>query len=255
MKRVFLLALLACGRKTAPPSSTFSAYIESRLTAITTGTPSTITVSAAHATCVDTGTCLSPALDSAYCATPAGPADLLIVDGALKHTFCYASTSSQIITAVATNDLVIAQTGAVVTFNSATYNQWFGGKLDIEADNVVIYGNGPQTTLFKGDLEIHGHNVKVRGIRIGGEVVTANPVDLAFTTIAGGADLPSGSAVVETLIFGSLVLDGGLVAQSEVQGTFTVTNSECESNRHVADISGDGLIDQDELGSPLECAN
>ena len=256
MKRLmFLVSLLACGRARTAPSATFAAYAEGRLTAIASGLPASISVSAAHASCVQVGSCFAPTTDADYCATPAGPADLLMVSGALKHTFCYPSSSSQIIVVATATDLVISQTGAVVTFNSGTYNQWFGGKLDIEADNVVIYGNGPQSTLFRGNLEVHGANAKIRGVRIGGAVVTQKPIALAFTTIAESAELPAGSAVIATLVLGSLTLSGGLVAQSEVQGTFNVTASECESNRHVADISGDGLIDQNELGSAIDCGN
>jgi hypothetical protein len=255
MRALLCFCLLACGRGTnTAPSTTFAPYGDGRLTAITTGTPSNIAVSAAHAACVRAGACLAPAVDSAYCPTPSAPADLLLVGGALAHTLCYPSTSSIIVTTTTTGDYVVSQTGAVVTFSSATYNVAFGGKLDIEADNVVIYGNGPESTLFAGDLVVHGANAKIRGVHIGGALQASAPLSLAFSSIAESANLPPGSALVETLVLGSLTMTSGLLAQSEVQGTFTVSGSECDSNRHVQDLNADGLIDESEIGAPLACA-
>ncbi len=247
--------LLACGHAKPGVSTTFAPYDDDRLFLIGSqaNAQSGVVVSDPHASCVMGGTCFAPAVDSAFCPVVAAPADIGIIAGVLRHTFCYPAASKVTITASTKGDVLVSEPGAVVIFDESTIGVPFTGKLDISVDGVTIWGNGPPATIFDGDLVVAGKNVAVRGVHIGGEVSTTEPFALILSTISGDVTLPPASALLQSAIFGSLITSQSFIIGNEVQGTFTVATSDCDGNKAFFDADGNGLVSDTEVGAPVVC--
>lgn len=258
MKKTFISAaalLIACG----PPRSVsndapYQAYETGQSTAIGTNDGGgTVSVTASDPNgCLEVidGNCVKPDRTGPYCSDNAqtGPVDVITVDGEEVATICYPSpeeSKSPVVVATADQVLEVAKTanGTAITFDPATDGKPIIGPVTLSANNVSLYGNGPDKTIIEGDLIIEKNGTRVRGVRVKGNlVVKFNDVSIVLSQIDGNlmSDKNNGMFASNTVL-GNIELSGNndAVYYNKVTGTIT-GGAECAHN-------------EDENGEALAC--
>lgn len=210
--------------------------------------------------CIDVdGACVQPQQD---CGDD-GTADVIVDDkGNVVDVICY-PTSGAPVEEIPAESVPVEKTqnGSVVVLDAADDGDDIEGDLNVDANNVVIYGESPDVAVIGGDLAITKNNTTIRGVRITGNVtVEYNNANLVFCVIEGDLTiLGNNTTVAGCEVWGSVTITGEntvLVSNRLTDpGPFAAQGLVCNDNHHVTDASADGVIADDEIGDPIECAD
>lgn len=135
------------------------------------------------------------------------------------------------------------------------------GDVTIDGNNVTLYGNGPDTSVIGGDLEIAKNNALVRGVRIEGDVlITKNTPSIVDCVIEGDLTIRGNNVSIALCeVWGRVAIEGNntvlvgnrFASAPEIAGKNTV----CNGNVAFEDANEDETVDSDELGEPIECSD
>lgn len=188
-----------------------------------------------------------------------GAVDVLLDDqGAVVDVICYPTGG----VAIETVEGGIEDVGndVVLVLDDEDDGIDVAGDVKIDGNNVTLYGNGPDTSVIGGNLEIAKNNALVRGVRIEGDVVvTQNNPSIVDCVIEGDLTIRGNNVSIALCeVWGRLVIEGNnavlvgnrLASAPEISGS----NSICNGNVAFEDADDDQIVDGDELGEPIECA-
>jgi carbonic anhydrase/acetyltransferase-like protein (isoleucine patch superfamily) len=208
--------------------------------------------------------CVGP--DAVGCVAPraeceAGAEVVLGSDGKAIETVCYPKGDTLSVEEVESKSGNIAQNenNAVIVLDAADDGIDIHGDLAVDANNVVVYGEDPATSLIEGDVNVDGNNIIVRGVSIQGDVtIDANNAVFLHCVIEGNVVVTGNNAVIAACdVFGSVEVRGNntkLVA-NHVVGALTDKgkNTHCEENLGASDADADHVLESSELGAALSC--
>jgi hypothetical protein len=108
--------------------------------------------------CISDSLCEVPPVDqSNFCERDGGPVDLIYVDGELVQTICYPPAEDpdrplEVVDGTTPGDIDIVQNAnrTTVVFDPATNGTPIEGDVNVDGNNVAIYGNGPDETILDG---------------------------------------------------------------------------------------------------------
>ncbi len=188
-------------------------------------------------------------------------ADVLVdAKGNVLDILCYPATETTTVSELEASNGKVAQNqnNSVIVLNSDPAVD-FVGDLAVDANNVILYGDDPATSVVDGSLGIDGNNAVVRGVRITGDVtITKNNATFFHCVIEGNLTINANNTVVAGCdVFGTVTITGGntkLVGNHFVQAPqIKGQNTHCEANL-MAEVAGDnGVIEGSELGQALDC--
>lgn len=128
------------------------------------------------------------------------------------------------------NDILVLEGGAEAPA--------YSGDLDLDSNNVTVWGEDPATSVLEGDLNINGNNSLISGVTITGDVlVSFNDARFSNCVIEGDLTIEGNNAkVAGCRIQGDVVVLGNNTELTliEVEGSFEDggKNTACvESNR------------------------
>lgn len=185
---------------------------------------------------------------------------LLDAEGKVLDTLCYPKGDTITVAELAANDGDVAQNqnNAVIVLDSNP-DVDLVGNLSVDANNVIIFGADPATSVVDGDLTIDGNNAVVRGVTLTGNVTVAkNNATFFFCVIEGDLTISANDTVIAGCdVLGKLTITGNntklvgnhFVNAPEIKGK----NTKCEGNFEAADADGDGVLEAGEIGAPLSC--
>lgn len=135
------------------------------------------------------------------------------------------------------------------------------GDLLIDSNDVIVYGNGPATSVIGGNVEVIKSGAIIHGVRIQGDaILRKSDASLIDCVIEGKLTIiGSNTNIALCEIWGDIVNDGvgtsfvsNLVAgDQEVNGM----NVHCNDNHRFTDIDGDREIEDDDVLGPVNCLN
>ncbi len=135
------------------------------------------------------------------------------------------------------------------------------GDLSVDANNVVIYGEGPDVSVVSGDVAVDGNNIIVRGVRIQGDVeVLANNAVFLLCVIEGDVVVNGNNAILSSCdIHGKLTVNGNntQLSGNRVGSAFADNgkNTVCADNHAAIDADGDKAFSEAEVGEELACGD
>jgi hypothetical protein len=155
-------------------------------------------------------------------------------------------------------DIAQNQSNAVLVLDDADDGVDIDGDVSIDANNVVIYGRSPATSIISGSLTLDGNNALVRGVRIKGNVtIVKNDAVLALSIIEGDVVIEGNNVVLlANDMLGSVTVRGNnaKLYGNRIAGALSGgTKSECKDNVSFVDTDGDHVVDAAELGDALSC--
>lgn len=213
----------------------------------------------AYAEPADDEACIRP---QERCGTQA--ADVIVDErGRLVDVICYPAEGSVSVAEVGAADGNIAQqqNNSVLVLDGADDGVDLQGDLKVDANNVVVYGEGPDVSVIGGDVVIDGNNTLIRGVRIqGGVTVQFNDAVFALCVIEGNLTVTGNNTrFVGCDVFGDVVVQGNNTAfyGTGFGGSYEASgrNTECVDNFTFAD-DGDHSLSEQELAAstPFDCA-
>lgn len=209
---------------------------------------------------VETGTrdlCIKPQDECG-----ANAADVVLdSDGKLLEIVCYPPAATLSVEELDARQGMVAQNqnNAVIALDHVNDGADIAGDVSVDANNVVIWGEDPTTSLIAGDVDVDGNNIIVRGVHIeGGVSIVANNATFLHCVVEGDVVIEGNNSVfVGCDVFGKISIKGN---NSHVAGNHVVggisdagKNTKCEENVSASDADADGLIELAELGAPLSC--
>lgn len=218
--------------------------------------------------CLSDTLCEVPDTESnAWCEREGGPVDLIYVDGELVETICYPPATDPerpVETIEGAGDVDVAQTAnkTTVVFDEATNGVPIEGNVNVDGNNVAIYGNGPDNTILDGNVILDGNNTRLRGVTITGNLVLRkNTVAIVLCRILGNVQLETkstnGSIFAENEIWGNFTSDsnGNLFVGNAVSGDWKHqgNGNTCDRNVAFEDEDHDDALDDAERGASLNC--
>ena len=280
MRATLLLALgaaVACG-DSRTPGSAFEDYENDNVTVIGgddagASGEERITLSGpqGEGECVEVSDnlCVPVETKGEWCEREGGPVDIVVVDGEVVEVICYPPPGNdgkpeEIIDSSQAGNIDVLQSSnnTAIVFDPATNGVPIVADLNIDGNNVSVYGNGPDQTILEGDVTVDGNNVRLRGLTITGNLyMSLNNTSIVLCVIRGDVVMTSeavnGSVFVENDVFGTFTSDSNnnTLAGNDVQGTWTVTGHSniCDANRAFSDADQDFAVDDAERGDLLAC--
>jgi len=149
----------------------------------------------------------------------------------------------------------------VVVIDGADDGVDIEGDVTITGNNVILHGEGPDVSVIGGDLDIAKNNAIVRGVRIQGDVtLSMNNTSLVWCVIEGDLNITmNNTSVALCEVWGDVNIIGlnTVFVSNAVQGDQPVSakNLFCNDNHRFTDGDGDGVIDEGEVGEPIECGS
>jgi hypothetical protein len=213
---------------------------------------------------VSDSTCVEVVRSGRYCSNDTGPVDAVLVGGEVAEVICYENTNAEpnvVIDGDGDGDLDLPQqeNGAVIVFDPSTDGKPFEGNIALDANNVTLYGNGPDKSIIRGNLILTGNNARVRGVRIIGNVtINLNTAALVLSVVEGNLEIESNNTLVAaTDVFGNVKVTGNNTTLVNVRAgadwRIEGSGSVCDSNHAFKDENGDKLVSKDEIGGALSC--
>jgi hypothetical protein len=207
-------------------------------------------------------------VDSADCIKPqqtcGGLAADVILDaeGKVLETVCYPEGDSLTVEEIESQDGSVEQNqnDAVIVLDGADDGVDLEGDLSVDANNVVVYGEGPDTSVISGNVEVDGNGIIVRGVRIQGDVtIIANNAVFLHCVIEGNVTITgNGALLAASDIFGDVSVTGNndQLVGNRIVGELADggKNTVCEENFGAEDSDESQTIEQTELGAALACA-
>lgn len=211
--------------------------------------------------CVDIGD-----LKQQRCGDRNAQADIVIVDGQVVDVICYPPKSD----GAPIDDLGVDgngdvelpqnQNGAVITFDAATDGKELKGDVRLDAERVVLIGNGVGKSILGGNLVLASNNAKIRGVTIKGNLVleqNANDASITFCRIYGNLEIAANNAtVVNCDVFGNVEVtgNGATLIGLRVAGSVNAgKGATCKGLVAIDDKDGDFVIDPGETGAAIAC--
>lgn len=194
---------------------------------------------------------------------PGVPADVVVnADGKVVDVVCYPTEGTLTPEQIASLDgnVVQNQNGAVLVLDDVSDGVDLSGDLNIDANQVVVYGNGPDVSVMSGNLTVDGNNAIVRGVRVVGDLdVLKNDSVLVYCVIEGDVRISGNNTHLSGCdIFGNVSIDGNnsVLNGNRIMGTVDVagSNTTCADNLGFSDQNADGVVQSTELGAPLGCS-
>jgi hypothetical protein len=210
--------------------------------------------------CISTagGACITP---QDRCG-PGVPADVVVdAQGNIIDVICYPTSGTLTPEQIESQQGNVAQNqnGAVIVLDAVSDGVDLNGNLAIDANNVVIYGNGPDVSVMSGDLTVDGNNTLVRGIHVLGNLdVLKNDSVLLYCVIEGDVQIVGNNTHLSDCdIYGSVRLEGNntVLNGNRIQGTIENVgmNSSCADNLSFQDLNADHTVQPAELGAAIGC--
>jgi hypothetical protein len=268
---VLACVAVACGPRAVAgrvADQPYQPYTDQRYTAVGTNTDGgTVSVTSPDGNnCIDTvnGSCVAATRTGAFCdGATSGPVDVVVVGGETKATVCYPSPSdskSPVAVSDPTMAVSVAKTanGSAITFDSSTDGKPITGPMTLSANDVSLYGNGPDKTIIDGDLVIEKNNARVRGVRVTGNlIVKFNDVSIVLCQVDGNltSDKNNGLFASNT-VFGEMAIggSGNQIYYNKVKGAFSVGSTDvCSDNKAFTDQNANKIVEDSELGADLTC--
>jgi hypothetical protein len=213
---------------------------------------------------VSGGACVE--VEGVLCAKPAEKcgkeaADILINSkGEVLDYLCYPGPSTLTVDELSEEQGVIAQqdNDSVIVLDNLDDGIDVTGDVAIDANNVILYGESPDTAIIGGSLTLDGNNPFVRGVRIQGDVtVLKNNAVLAFCVIEGNLTITGNNTrLLGCDVLGSVTINGNnsQLYGNRITGRLSAGDkSDCEDNFSAADVNADLRIEPGEVGAALGC--
>lgn len=186
---------------------------------------------------------------------------VLDANGKVLEIICYPAEATLSVETLDAQDGKVAQNqnDSVIALDDDDDGVDIAGDVAVDANNVVIYGEDPATSVIDGDVDVDGNNIIVRGVHIQGDVsIVANNAFFYHCVVDGDVTVSGNNAVfVGCDVFGNVTVKGN---NSHVAGNHIVgnlvdegKNTRCEENVAAADANSDGVLVETELGAPLAC--
>lgn len=198
-----------------------------------------------------------------------GPIDIIMVDGEVVEVICYPPDSINekpevIIDTESEGDVEILENGSgtAITFDESTNGEPIVMDVNIEGNQVSVYGNGPENTIIDGDVTIDGNNVRLRGVTITGNLsISLNRSSVVLCRVLGDVSITTNntnnSVFVDNDVFGNFLCTSNqnLLTGNDVAGEWEVTsnNNTCANNFAFTDEDEDEWVGDDERGDALLC--
>jgi hypothetical protein len=203
-----------------------------------------------------------------YCGDADAQADIILnADGEVIDVICYPSPAG----GTPIKDVVVETdggvelpqnaNGAVLVFDEATDGVPIEGNVDLESERVVVFGNGVDKTIFAGNLHLASNNARVRGVTVQGNLEVAknsNNNTVSFCKILGNVSAEgNGFTMANCQVFGNLDIkgNGATLLNIGVAGEWKPGSAACDGCYSFEDANDDDLVQDTELGDPLECAS
>jgi len=201
------------------------------------------------------------------CVTPAeqcgdgATADVIVgSDGQVLSIICYPNKNYDVITlpTEAVSEPALGN-NTVVVLDGLDDGVDVEGDLVVKGNNVIVYGSGPDTSVIGGNLDIEKNNAIVRGVRIKGDAtISKNNASLVYCVIEGDLTITGNNVSVALCeIWGKVTIEGtnAVFVSNLVAGDQTVSgvNLQCNDNHRFTDIAGDGVIQDDDVLTPITC--
>jgi hypothetical protein len=191
-----------------------------------------------------------------------GAADVVLDrNGKPIVTVCYPEGDTLTVEEIAEQDGNVEQNqnDAVIVLDGADDGVDIEGDLSVDANNVVVYGEGPDTSVISGDVNVDGNGIIIRGVRIQGSVeILANNAVFLNCVIEGDVNITGNNAVLAACdVFGSVhvrsnnvqLLGNHIVGELDDSGKNTI----CDANLTARDLDDDLALEESELGEALSC--
>lgn len=191
-------------------------------------------------------------------------ADVVLDDeGKVIASVCYPGPATVTVDEVEASDGGIAQqeNNAVLVLDDADDGVDLEGNLDVDANNVVVYGAGPDVSVIAGDMTIDGNNTVIRGVRIQGDVnVVKNDTVFLFCVIEGNLTVTANNTrLLACDVYGNVIITGNNteLVGDRVAGNLELSgmNLSCDNNVTFEDENGDLRVADEEIGLPLSCGD
>lgn len=204
--------------------------------------------------------------DERYC-EPGAQMDVIVVDGEIVSVICYPPDDGGTeITEIAvegegTTEIPQNDNGAVVVFDESTNGEPIEGDLKIDAERLILYGNGADNTVIDGNLTLASNNSRVRGLRVTGNLKiesNANNSALSFLVIEGNLDIDANNVTIASVVVhgnvnvkanGTVLVDVQCGGEWKIDGSDTV----CDGTWAFDDANDDLEVTDDEIGDELLC--
>lgn len=206
--------------------------------------------------------------DGKYCSTDSGPVDVIRNGSQVVEVVCYEDTDgdsgpSIVIDGTSDGSIDVPQTknGSVLTFDPSTDGKPVPGNVQIDANNVTLYGNGPDNSIIEGNLTIAGNNARIRGVRVKGNVEFGlNTGAMVLSVVEGNVQVGSNNVLLAgNDIFGNLEVTGNnaILISNRVASNWKISghNAVCSDNHAFRDQDEDRFVDESETGAALSCSN
>jgi hypothetical protein len=186
---------------------------------------------------------------------------VLDAKGELIEIICYPAEQTLSVEELDAQDGAIAQNqnNSVIALDDKDDGVDIAGDVSVDANNVVIYGEDPRTSVIDGDVDVDGNNIIVRGVHIQGDVsIVANNAFFYHCIVDGNVSVAGNNAVfVGCDVLGNVTITGNNdhVAGNHIVGKLDDKgkNTRCEDNFGAKDANADGVLDQSEYGAALAC--
>ncbi len=183
--------------------------------------------------------------------------------GEVIDVICYPSEETVTVDQIEAESGNIAQNdnNAVLVLDGVDDGVDLEGDLSVDANNVVVYGAGPDVSVISGEVTVDGNNTLIRGVRIQGDVnVVKNDAVFLFCVIEGNLTISANNTrVLGCDVYGDVIITGNNTELSADRFAGDVSsdgkNLSCDSNRSFEDKDGDLHITEDELGDSLQCSD
>lgn len=262
------IGLFGCEGDTLVSTNPYSAYDEEKVTVI--GGDTTVPVangdlSGEGCLQVTEESCIAVDREGPYCKSETGPVDAVLVGGQVAQVVCYSDEAQkgpvEVIDGDGDGDLDIPQNenGSVIIFAGSSDGKPFVGDVVLDANDVTLYGNGPDKSIIQGNLTITGNNARVRGIRVTGNVtIDLNTAALLLSVVEGNLQVQSNNSLVaETAVFGNFTVTGNntILVGDGTAGNWEITGggARCERNYRINDENSDRIVGETERGEALSC--
>jgi cytoskeletal protein CcmA (bactofilin family) len=186
---------------------------------------------------------------------------VLDAKGELIEIICYPAAETLSVEELDAQEGMIAQNqnNSVIALDDEDDGVDIAGDVSVDANNVVIYGEDPRTSVIEGDVDVDGNNIIVRGVHIQGDVsIVANNAFFYHCVVDGNVTVAGNNAVfVGCDVLGNVTITGhnSHVAGNRIVGKLEDEgkNTRCEDNVSATDANADGVIEASELGAVLSC--
>lgn len=194
------------------------------------------------------------------CGSGAAADVVLDEDGNVVDVLCYRRDVEVEVVASDVTGTVTAGNDTVVVLDGADDGVDIDGDVEVQGNNAVIWGDGPETSIISGTVDVEKNNAIVRGVRIQSDVtIEKNNTSLAFCVIEGDLVITgNNTTVAECVVFGSVRITGlnTVLVQNDFAGTNTVLghNLTCNGNHEFDDENGNLRFDEGERTGDVRCA-